>query len=256
MDRMGLGYDVIAAVHPRVDLRLDLGVRQHRRHAVPRLARVRVDRRGDVGHLRVQDRPDRPPVTIPVGALGDISSGAVRGDRHPRRAAPPRPHRRRPVRRHRHARRDGRDDRRRHQLLVAWACGPSRARALEVICEGFQRVRRLRRRADRPRAPVRSARRAGRPPRVERRPALRDPRRLGARTSTTVIRPAVEAWASQRTKLEAAQRAHRGGHRGRARATRAADVIADPHVAARNMLVEMPRTDGVAEPTCSSPATR
>ena len=28
----------------------------------------------------------------------------------------------------------------------------------------------------------------------------------------------------------------------------AADVIADPHIAARNMLVEMPRTDGVDEP--------
>jgi crotonobetainyl-CoA:carnitine CoA-transferase CaiB-like acyl-CoA transferase len=25
-------------------------------------------------------------------------------------------------------------------------------------------------------------------------------------------------------------------------------VVADPHVAARNMLVEMPRTDGIAEP--------
>ena len=28
----------------------------------------------------------------------------------------------------------------------------------------------------------------------------------------------------------------------------ASDVIADPHVAARHMLVEMPRTDGVADP--------
>ena len=56
----------------------------------------------------------------PVGALGDISSGAVRHHRHPRRAAPPRPHRRGPVRRHRHVRRDRRHDRHRHQLLVAW----------------------------------------------------------------------------------------------------------------------------------------
>ena len=29
---------------------------------------------------------------------------------------------------------------------------------------------------------------------------------------------------------------------------RAPDVIADPHVAARHMLVEMPRTDGIEEP--------
>ena len=35
----------------------------------------------------------------------------------------------------------------------------------------------------------------------------------------TVIRPAVEAWASQRTKLEAAQELTGGGHRRRRRAT-------------------------------------
>ena len=46
----------IAAVHPAVDLRVGLGLRQHGRLAVPRLAGVRVDRRGDVGHLRVQAR--------------------------------------------------------------------------------------------------------------------------------------------------------------------------------------------------------
>ena len=69
---------------------------------------------------------DEPPVTIPVGALGDIGVGAVRRHRHPRRAAPPRRHRRGPVRRHRDVRRDGRHDRHRHQLLVAWACARRR----------------------------------------------------------------------------------------------------------------------------------
>ena len=64
----------------------------------------------------------------------------------------------------------------------------------------------------------------------------------------SVIRPAVEAWASQRTKLEAARRAHRGRHRRGTERITPSDVIADPHVAARHMLVEMQRTDGVAEP--------
>ena len=53
MDRMGLGYADIAAHAPARDLRVDLGLRQHGRDAVPRLAGVRVDRRGDVGDLRL-----------------------------------------------------------------------------------------------------------------------------------------------------------------------------------------------------------
>ena len=57
MDRMGLGYDVISQHASARDLRLDLRLRQHRGDAVPRLAGVRVDRRGDVGHLRLHDIP-------------------------------------------------------------------------------------------------------------------------------------------------------------------------------------------------------
>ena len=104
----GLGYDDIAAALPR--RRSTCRCRASatcRRLAVRRLARVRVDRRGDVGHLRVQARaPDSRRWSSPVGALGDISSAPVRRHRHPRRAAPPRPHRRGPVRRHRDVRRD------------------------------------------------------------------------------------------------------------------------------------------------------
>ena len=58
MDRMGLGYDAVAAVHPSVDLRVGVGLRRQRL-AVRRLAGVRVDRRGDVGHLRVRARRRR-----------------------------------------------------------------------------------------------------------------------------------------------------------------------------------------------------
>jgi crotonobetainyl-CoA:carnitine CoA-transferase CaiB-like acyl-CoA transferase len=59
-----------------------------------------------------------------------------------------------------------------------------------------------------------------------------------------VIRPAVDAWASARTKLEAAAALTAVGIAA-GPSNSAADVIADPHVAARSMLVEVPRTDGV-----------
>lgn len=63
----------------------------------------------------------------------------------------------------------------------------------------------------------------------------------------SIIRPAIEAWAAGKTRAEvchalgaaavAVGPVHTPG-----------DVIADPHVHARNMIVEMPRADGVAEP--------
>ena len=62
-----------------------------------------------------------------------------------------------------------------------------------------------------------------------------------------VIRPAVEEWASTRKKLDACHELSAAGVAAGPSNT-PADVIADPHVAARNMLVEMPRTDGVDDP--------
>ena len=58
-----------------------------------------------------------------------------------------------------------------------------------------------------------------------------------------MIRPGVEAWSSQRTKLEAAAAFTAAGIAA-GPSNRAPDVIADPHVAARNMLVAVPRDDG------------
>jgi len=63
----------------------------------------------------------------------------------------------------------------------------------------------------------------------------------------SVIRPAVEAWSATRTKLVAARELAAAGIVA-GPSNRAPDVIADPHVAARHMLVEVPRTDGIAEP--------
>jgi crotonobetainyl-CoA:carnitine CoA-transferase CaiB-like acyl-CoA transferase len=62
-----------------------------------------------------------------------------------------------------------------------------------------------------------------------------------------VIRPAVEEWSSTKTKLDACHELSAAGVAAGPCNT-APDVIADPHVAARNMLVEMPRKDGVEDP--------
>lgn len=56
------------------------------------------------------------------------------------------------------------------------------------------------------------------------------------------VRPALEAWARDKTKLEAARElCERGIAAGPC--NRAEDLTADPHVALRNMLIEVPRSD-------------
>lgn len=61
------------------------------------------------------------------------------------------------------------------------------------------------------------------------------------------IRPAVEAWAAERTKLECAEAFTAVGlTSGPCFDDR--EVVADPHLAERHMIVAMERTDGVADP--------
>lgn len=63
----------------------------------------------------------------------------------------------------------------------------------------------------------------------------------------TVLRPAIEAWASTRTKVQACDDlAALGVAAGPCFSDE--EVVHDEHVAARNMLVEVPRTDGVDQP--------
>jgi crotonobetainyl-CoA:carnitine CoA-transferase CaiB-like acyl-CoA transferase len=62
-----------------------------------------------------------------------------------------------------------------------------------------------------------------------------------------VIRPAVEKWAADKTKAEAVA-ILAGSGLAAAPCNAAEDVVRDPHVAHRNMLVELERTDGVAQP--------
>lgn len=62
-----------------------------------------------------------------------------------------------------------------------------------------------------------------------------------------VLRPAIEGWAAGQTAMEASRAL---GAVGVAAGPCLTDeqVVADPHVAARHMLVEVPRTDGVDQP--------
>jgi formyl-CoA transferase len=63
-----------------------------------------------------------------------------------------------------------------------------------------------------------------------------------ARHTEDLIRPALEAWAADRTKLEAAAALCAEGIVA-GPSNRAEDLAADPHVALRNMLIEVPRPD-------------
>lgn len=62
-----------------------------------------------------------------------------------------------------------------------------------------------------------------------------------------IIRPAVEQWASTRTRVEVCDELGRAGIPTGPCFT-PPEVIADPHVEARSMLVAMPRSDGVDDP--------
>jgi crotonobetainyl-CoA:carnitine CoA-transferase CaiB-like acyl-CoA transferase len=61
------------------------------------------------------------------------------------------------------------------------------------------------------------------------------------------IRPAVEAWAKNLTKIEACSRLAGGGIVA-GPCFSGQDIVQDPHFRNRHMLVEIPRTDGVAQP--------
>src|SRR5207247_2119313 len=62
-----------------------------------------------------------------------------------------------------------------------------------------------------------------------------------------VLRPGIEEWAAARTKLAAALELTAAGVAA-GPCLESGEVIADPHLAGRRMLVEMARTDEVDEP--------
>jgi formyl-CoA transferase len=62
-----------------------------------------------------------------------------------------------------------------------------------------------------------------------------------------VIRPGIEGWAATSTRAQACEQLAGAGIAA-GPALRSAEVVADPHLHARNMVVEMARTDGVDRP--------
>lgn len=244
MDRLGLGYEDVAKVHPRgiyVSLSGFGNTGDSPYREWPAYASV-VEAMSGIYDWRF---PDERPVTIPVGALGDISTGlfAVIGI----------------LAALRHRDRTGEGQYVDIAMLDAtiamtdvvanfWSLGvrPEPEKGLQVICEGFRctdgyvvaqvvREPQFFKLADLIGKPewttdARFETRAGWGPAFE-----------------SEIRPAVEAWSSTRTKLEAAAELMAAGIAA-GPSNRAPDVIADPHVARRHMLVEMERSDGVADP--------
>jgi crotonobetainyl-CoA:carnitine CoA-transferase CaiB-like acyl-CoA transferase len=243
MDRLGLGYQDIAAVAPRaIYLSIsgfgNTGDSPYREW--PAYAAVVEAMSGIYDY---KNGPDAPPTTIPVGALGDISSGlfGVIGV----------------LAALRHRDRTGLGqyiDIAMYDAMVSmtdivthfWSMGVRPDGQVPVICEGFKAtdgyvVTQIVRDAQF----ARLAELIGHPEWID------DPR-FATREGwlphlDSVIRPGIEAWLSTRTKLEASAELTAAGIVA-GPSNNAADVIADPHVANRHMLVEVPRTDGVTEP--------
>jgi formyl-CoA transferase len=244
MDRMGLGYDEIRVIAPRtiyVSISGFGNTVETPYRDWPAYASI-VEAMSGIYDYR---HPDGPPVTIPVGALGDISSalfgviGVMAALRHRERTG------------------EGQYvDIAMFDAMLAmtdivtnfWSMGvrPEPEKGLQVICEGFRA------------SDGYVVAQVVREPQfwnlgdLVGHPEWRDDPRFATRAGwaaalETEIRPAVDAWASKRTKLEAARELTAAGVVA-GPSNHASDVIADPHVAARHMLVEMERTDGVHEP--------
>jgi crotonobetainyl-CoA:carnitine CoA-transferase CaiB-like acyl-CoA transferase len=243
MDRLGLGYDVIAALHPAaIYVSVSgFGNRDSPYGDWPAYASIVESMSGIYDYLR---RPDERPRANPVGALGDISSAlfAVIGVMAALR----------------HRDRTGLGQRVDVAMLDATVAmtdivmnlaslGPARmAYPAPMILDSF-------RAADgwfvmqlvREHQFERLAAVVGHPDWV-------GDERFATRAGwgehlEDVIRPGVEHWASTRTKFAAARELTAAGVAA-GPVLESTEVIADPHLAASNMIVEMERTDGVDGP--------
>jgi crotonobetainyl-CoA:carnitine CoA-transferase CaiB-like acyl-CoA transferase len=251
MARMGLDYPAVAAIHPAaiylslsgfgngIDGYLDPSPYR----TWPAYASV-VEAMS--GIYEFKNGPDVPPTTIPVGALGDISSalfatiGVLAALRHRDRTG------------------EGQYvDIAMLDAVIAmtdivtnfWSLGVrphDEEGQVAVICEGFK--------ADDGYVVLQVVRDAQffRLAELIGHPEWVDDERFATRDGwmphlDTVIRPAIEKFLVGKTKLDACELLSGAGIVA-GPSNSAADVIADPHVAARNMLVAVPRVDGVAEP--------
>lgn len=242
MERLGLGYEDLAAVHPHliyvsVSGFGNLGDSPYQHW--PAYAMVPEAMSGLYEYAR---RGDEPPRVTPAGALGDISSGlfAVIGIQAALR----------------HREMTGRGqyvDIAMFDSMVAmtdlimnfWSLGQT-SNTASVIMTGFQ--------ANDGWFAVQVAREhqfealatlIGHPewttdPRFQERSGW-------AAHQETIIRPAVESWAASLTRQEACE-ALAGVNIPAGPCFKPEEVITDPHVHNRNMLVEMERVDGVEQP--------
>lgn len=243
MQRMGLGYDVVSEIHPRAIYLSISGFGNTVETPYREWPAYAAIVEAMSGIYEYNAGPDTPPATIPAGALGDLSS-ALFGVIGVLAAL-----------RHRDATGEGQIvDIAMLDAMVAmtdivtnfWSMGVPSGGTRELICDGFKA------------SDGYVVMQISREHQFERLAQLvghaewtTDPRfatRLGwAHHLDDVIRPAVEQWLSTRTKVAASEELTAAGIVA-GPSNSAADVVADPHVAARNMLVEMPRTDGVTDP--------
>ena len=247
MAKLGLSYEDVAAVHPEV---IYLSVSGFGNRATelgspyrswPAFAPV-VE--AMCGIYEIKREGDNPPPPAPVGALGDIGAalyatiGILAALRQRERDGQGL------VRRHRDVRRAGRDDRHRDQLLVARPQERDAGAADHARLPGQGR---LVHHPGRPRGAVRQAGLADRASGVVDRRALRHPRRAGSSTWRTRCGRRSRRGRSSRDKIAVCDEL---GPAGIAAGPCFIDeeVVVDEHVRIRNMLVEMPRTDGEEQP--------
>jgi crotonobetainyl-CoA:carnitine CoA-transferase CaiB-like acyl-CoA transferase len=241
-ERLGLGYEAVRAVHPSVIYASVSGFGERSPYgAWPAYASIVEAMSGIYDYTR---RPDQPPRANPVGALGDISSalfaaiGILAALRH----------------------RDRTGAGQRVDVAMLDATVAMTDIVTNLASMGVARL---------PYPPpyVLDTFRASdgwfvmqlvREHQFERlahvvgRPEWLEDRRLATRAGwgehlEDVVRPGVEAWAATRTKAEAARQLMTAGVAAGPCHT-AADVLADPHLHAHNMLVELARTDGEPGP--------
>jgi crotonobetainyl-CoA:carnitine CoA-transferase CaiB-like acyl-CoA transferase len=244
MDRLGLGYDEVAARHPGVIYLSVSGFGAHGDSPYagwPAYASIVEAMSGIYEYMRPPDQPPRPN---PVGALGDISSalfgvvGVLAALRQRDRTG---------VGQH--------VDIAMYDAAVAMTDIVMNFASLgqehhpfpqPYILDAFKaadgwfvvqlvRVHQF--------APFADA--VGHPEWVDD-PRLAGPAGWGAHVED-VIRPGVEAWAATRTKADAVSALMSAGVAA-GPCHDAAEVIADPHLRKRRMVVEMERTDGVEAP--------
>lgn len=241
--RLGLGYDDIAAVHPAVVYLSVSGFGNSRPSPYaewPAYAAIVEAMSGIYDFKRVGDAP---PIPSPVGALGDISTamfgviGVLAALRHRDRTG------------------EGQYvDVAMLDSMIAmtdivtqfWSFGLERGNLGPVILDGF-------RAADgffilqvpREHQFTAMATTVGHPEWID------DPR-LASRAGWVehleeILRPGIESWAADKTSLEVTQILSAAGVAA-GPCFSDEQVVHDPHVAAHDMLVEVPRPDGVEPP--------